>query len=146
MSDEFVEVILGKLVEALRPSPFDQLDEPTLNAGLALISSIEPRSEMEALMAVQIVATGFSGLRFLRQSHRHMTEEFIDKQLCDQAAQTTSRPAQARRRNRGPSRTHPRCRLRPLKAPRRPFLTTNARHERTRGFRRNASASEASGG
>jgi hypothetical protein len=29
-------------------------------------------------MAVQIVATGFSGLRFLRQSHRHMTEDFID--------------------------------------------------------------------
>jgi hypothetical protein len=78
MSDEFVEVILGKLVEALRPSPFDQLDEPTLNAGLALIHSIQPRSEMEALMAVQIVATGFSGLRFLRQSHRQMTKDFID--------------------------------------------------------------------
>ena len=29
-------------------------------------------------MAVQIIATGFSGLRFLRQSHRHMSEEFID--------------------------------------------------------------------
>jgi hypothetical protein len=28
-------------------------------------------------MAVQIVATGFSGLRFLRQSHRLMTEDFI---------------------------------------------------------------------
>ena len=78
MSDEFVEVILGKLVEALRPSPFDKLDEPTLNAGLALISSIQPRSEMEALIAVQIVATGFSGLRFLRQSQSHMTKEFID--------------------------------------------------------------------
>jgi hypothetical protein len=78
MSDEFVEVILGKLVEALRPSPFDHLEEPTLNAGLALIHSMHPRSELEALMAVQIVATGFSGLRFLRQSHRHMTEDFID--------------------------------------------------------------------
>jgi hypothetical protein len=44
MSDEFVDVILGKLVEALRPGPFDRLDEPTLNAGLALISSIHPRS------------------------------------------------------------------------------------------------------
>jgi hypothetical protein len=78
MSDEFVEVMLGKLVEALRPSPFDQLDEPTLNAGLALIHSIRPQSELEALIAVQIVATGFSGLRFLRQSHRHMNEDFID--------------------------------------------------------------------
>ena len=29
-SDEFVDVMLGKLVEALRPSPFDHLDEPTL--------------------------------------------------------------------------------------------------------------------
>ena len=42
MSDEFVDVMLGKLVEALRPSPHDLLDEPTLNAGLALINSIEP--------------------------------------------------------------------------------------------------------
>jgi hypothetical protein len=70
--------MLGKLVEALRPNQSDQLDEPTLNAGLALINSIQPRSELEALMAVQIVATGLSGLRFLRQSHRHMTEDFID--------------------------------------------------------------------
>jgi hypothetical protein len=29
MSDEFVDVMLGKVVEALKPSPFDQLDEPT---------------------------------------------------------------------------------------------------------------------
>ena len=50
-SDEFVDVMLGKLVEALRPSPFDHLDEPTLNAGLALIDSIQPRSEMDALIA-----------------------------------------------------------------------------------------------
>jgi hypothetical protein len=77
-SDEFVDVMLGKLVEALRPSPFDQLEEPTLNAGLALISSMQPGSELEALIAVQIVATGFSGMRFLRQSHTHMTEDFID--------------------------------------------------------------------
>jgi hypothetical protein len=78
MSDEFVDVMLGKLVEALRPNQFDQLDEPTLNAGLALINSVQPRSELEALLAVQIVATGFSGMRFFRQSHRHMTEDYID--------------------------------------------------------------------
>jgi hypothetical protein len=53
-----VEVLLGKLIEALRPNTFDQLDEPTLNAGLALISSIQPRSEMEALIAVQISVAG----------------------------------------------------------------------------------------
>jgi hypothetical protein len=67
-----------KLIETLRPSPFDQLQEPTLNAALALIDSPQPRSEMEALMAVQIVATGLSGLRFLRQSQHHMDESFID--------------------------------------------------------------------
>ena len=78
LSDEFVEFLLGKLMEALRPSPFDKLEEPTLNAALALITSIQARSEMEALIAVQIVATGLSGLRFLRQSQHHMSEDFID--------------------------------------------------------------------
>jgi hypothetical protein len=78
MSDEFVDVMLGKLVEALRPSPYDQLEEATLNAGLALVDSVRPRSELEALLAIQIVATGLSGMRFLRQSHRQMTEDYID--------------------------------------------------------------------
>jgi hypothetical protein len=78
LSEEFVDVMLGKLVGALRPSPFDHLDESTLNAGLALISSLQPQSELEALLAVQIVATGSSGLRFLRESHRHMSDDFID--------------------------------------------------------------------
>jgi hypothetical protein len=78
MSDEFVDVMLGKLVEALRPSPHDHLEEATMNAGLAIITSMRPSSELEALLAIQIIATGFSGMRFLRQSHRHMDEVFID--------------------------------------------------------------------
>ena len=78
MSDEFVDVILGKLVEALRPGLYDQLEEATLNAALATIDSMQPRSELQALLAVQIIATGFAGLRFLRQSHRNMTEDFIN--------------------------------------------------------------------
>jgi hypothetical protein len=78
MSDEFVEVILGKLIEALRPSPFDHLEEPTVNAALAIIDSMQPQSELQVLLAVQIIATGFSGLRFLRQSQQHMTAPFID--------------------------------------------------------------------
>jgi hypothetical protein len=40
-----VDVILGKLVEALRPGLYDQLDEATLNAALATIDSMQPRSE-----------------------------------------------------------------------------------------------------
>src|SRR3984893_7513857 len=78
LSDEFVDVILGKLVEALRPGLYDQLDEATLNAALATIDSMQPRSELQAILAVQIIATGFAGLRFLRQSHRHMTEDYIN--------------------------------------------------------------------
>jgi hypothetical protein len=78
MSDEFVDVMLGKLVELLRPNPLDQLEEATLNAALALVSSVQPRTELEALLAVQIVATGFSGIRFLRQSQHHMDEAFIE--------------------------------------------------------------------
>src|ERR1700732_41082 len=78
LSDEFVEVILGKLVEALRPGLYDQLDEATLNAALATIDSMQPRSELQAVLAVQIIATGSAGLRFLRQSHRQMTEDFIN--------------------------------------------------------------------
>jgi hypothetical protein len=77
MSDEFVDVMLGKLVEALRPSPHDHLEEATMNAGLAIITSMHPSSELEALLAIQVVATAFSGMRFLRQSHRHMDEVFI---------------------------------------------------------------------
>ena len=73
MSNEFVDVMLGKVVEALKPSPFDQLEEATFNAALAIIDSVQCRSELEALIAVEIVATGFSGLRFLRQSHKNMT-------------------------------------------------------------------------
>jgi hypothetical protein len=77
MSDEFVNVMLGKVIEALKPNPFDQLDEATLNSALAIIASARCRSELEAFIAMQIVATGFAGLRFLRQSQHSMTEEYI---------------------------------------------------------------------
>ena len=88
LSDEFVDVILGKLVEALRPGLYDQLEEATLNAALATIDSMQPRSELQAVLAVQIIATGFAGLRFLRQSHRQMTEELHQRirRLRHQAA------------------------------------------------------------
>ncbi len=77
MSDEFVDVLLGKLIEGLRPGLYDELEEATLNAALAIINSMHPQSELEALLAVEIIAAGFAGLRFLRQSYRHMTEEYI---------------------------------------------------------------------
>src|SRR3974390_1720006 len=36
LSDEFAEVMLGKLISVLGPGPFDNLDEATLNAAIAL--------------------------------------------------------------------------------------------------------------
>jgi len=77
LSDEFVEVMLGKLITALRPGPFDRLDEATLNAAIAVIASMEPQTELQALVDVQIAATGFAGLKFLRQSQHHMDETYI---------------------------------------------------------------------
>jgi hypothetical protein len=49
-----------------------------LNAALATIDSMQPRSELQAVLAVQIIATGSAGLRFLRQSYRQMTEDYIN--------------------------------------------------------------------
>jgi hypothetical protein len=77
LSDEFVDVMLTQLISALRPGPFGVLDQATLNAAIALIASVRPQSELEALLAVQIVATGFAGLKFLQHSQRHLDEAFI---------------------------------------------------------------------
>ena len=77
LSDEFVDEMLTQLGSALAPNPFDVLEAATLNAAIALIVSVKPQTELEALIAVQIVATGFAGLKFLRHSQRHLDEVFI---------------------------------------------------------------------
>lgn len=77
LSDQFVETMMGKLICGLRPNPFDILEEATLNAALAVIASIKPRSEIEAFLATQAVIAGFSALRMLELSQRHLGEENI---------------------------------------------------------------------
>jgi hypothetical protein len=77
LSDEFVDVMLTQLISLLAPGPFDVLEEATLNAAIAVIASIRPRTELEALLAVQVAATGFAGLKFLKHSQRHLDETFI---------------------------------------------------------------------
>jgi hypothetical protein len=77
LSDEFVDVMLTKLVSALRPGPHDALEEGTLNAAIALIASVQPQSELEAIIAVQIAATAFTSLKFLQHSQQHLDETFI---------------------------------------------------------------------
>jgi hypothetical protein len=50
-------------------SPFDQLEEPILNAGLAIIDAMQPRSELQVLLAVLICGalnTGIPNIRIMR--------------------------------------------------------------------------------
>ena len=74
LSDEFVDVMLTQLTRALAPGPYHVLKAATLNAAIALIASIKPQTELEAQLAVQIVAAGFAGLKFLQHSQRHLDE------------------------------------------------------------------------
>ena len=78
LSDEFVDEMLTQLGSALAPGPWDALEPATLNAAIALIASIKPHTELEALLAVQIVATGFASLRFLQLGQRHLEDAYID--------------------------------------------------------------------
>jgi hypothetical protein len=77
LSDEFVDEMLTQLESALAPGPWDALDPGTLNAAIAIIASVKPQTELEALVAVQIVATGFAGLKFLQRGQRHLDEVHI---------------------------------------------------------------------
>jgi hypothetical protein len=77
LSEEYSQTMFGKLVAALRPNPFEQLDQATLNAAIALVASMKPQTELEALLAVEIAAIGFAGHKFLRQSQHHLDELYI---------------------------------------------------------------------
>jgi hypothetical protein len=70
-------VVHLSLISGLRPNPYDVLDEATLNAALAVISSFGPKSELEAFLATQAVIAGFSALRMMDLSQRHLGEENI---------------------------------------------------------------------
>jgi hypothetical protein len=76
-SEEFADAMMGKVISGLRPNAYDLLEEATLNAALATIASLEPESEMNALICVQTVIAGFSALRMLELSQRHLGEENI---------------------------------------------------------------------
>jgi hypothetical protein len=78
MSDEFVDVMLGKLIQGLRPGLWDSLPEATLNAGLATVDSLNPEAEHQAVMAVQFAIIAFSGQHALQLSQRHLMREYVD--------------------------------------------------------------------
>jgi hypothetical protein len=78
LSDEFVDEMLTQLGSALAPGPWDVLEAATLNAAIAVIASVNPQTELEALLAVQIAATGFASLKFLKLGQRHLEDAYID--------------------------------------------------------------------
>ena len=78
LSDEFVDEMLTRLVTALAPGPWDTHEAATLNAAIALIASVKPQTELEALLAVQIAATGFASLKFLQLGQRHLEDAYIE--------------------------------------------------------------------
>ncbi len=77
LSDEFVDEMLTQLDSALAPGPWDVLERGTLNAAIAIVASVKPQTELEALLAVQIVATGLAGLKFLQRGQFHLEEAYI---------------------------------------------------------------------
>ena len=54
------------------------LEAGTLNAAIALIASVKPQTELEALLAVQIAATGFACLNFFQLGQRHLEDAYIE--------------------------------------------------------------------
>jgi hypothetical protein len=76
-SNEFADTMMGKMISGLRPNSYDLLEEATLNAALANVASLRPESEIDALICVQTVIAGFSALRMLELSQRHLGEENI---------------------------------------------------------------------
>jgi hypothetical protein len=77
LSEDYSQTMFGKLVAALRPNPYEHLDEATLNAAIALVASMKPETELQALLAVEIASIGFAGHKFLRQSQQHLDEIYI---------------------------------------------------------------------
>jgi integrase len=72
LSDEFADVTMGKLIEALRPNAFDQLEESTRNAG---IHRREGRGALQEPGSSR--AAGLDGVRLhdLRHTHASLAAE-----------------------------------------------------------------------
>jgi hypothetical protein len=77
LSEDFADTMMGKIISGLRPNSYDILSEATLNAAIATVASLKPESEIEALISVQFVIAGFSALRMMELSQRHLGEENI---------------------------------------------------------------------
>jgi len=67
VSTEVAECLLAHLADGLRPKGVTQIDAKKLNAALAVLSSLEPRDEIEAMLIAQMVVTHDAAMDMLRQ-------------------------------------------------------------------------------
>jgi hypothetical protein len=96
----FADEMLTQLLSALASNPFEELEAATLNAAIALIPSVKPQTELEALIAVQIVATGFAGLKLLSRNGPDLLDVFRLQDL--QPLGSRSRPRASARQQQSP--------------------------------------------
>jgi hypothetical protein len=76
-SDPFVDRMIGQLANTMRERGEDHASAKALNAGLAMIDGIQPDNEVEAALAVQMVATHDLAMRLIsRTNHIDMLEKF----------------------------------------------------------------------
>ena len=64
-SQEFMDGVLRQLANAV--SPGKDADEEAINFGLAVIASIEPKDELETMLAMQMVAVHLATMTFTRR-------------------------------------------------------------------------------
>jgi hypothetical protein len=72
-SGAYADDALNALINIVGPEGKEP-SERTVNAGLAVLGAIEPRDELEAAMALQIIAAHTASLEFLNRARRNMGE------------------------------------------------------------------------
>ena len=66
-STEFFDFLLGHLLNGLHEKHSAPIDAKKLNAGLAVLTSLEPHDELEAMLIAQMVVTHDAAMDMLRQ-------------------------------------------------------------------------------
>ena len=61
--DRFSRLVLGQLVNAVHPDPSRPVDDDILNAAIAAVHGIQPRDELEAMLAAQMFTAHHLSMR-----------------------------------------------------------------------------------